>query len=189
MIYFESYEILTAALFFLLFGCACGMVYPSAKEILTSLTAFLFPLRRAYLKYTKHKIDIEKTKQKKNKLNIENHIVDFLFVIVVGIVYITMIYILLDGAVRVYSFFFFSLGFLITKRYIGKHAGYVIAWMILRFISLYDFLVYLLFVPFMVTAFFAIKLLKPKLCSISNKVHKIIFMRKVKRKIKEIYKI
>lgn len=119
MFYFTVWETLSLTLILLLFGTLFGAAYSSFKIILA------FPVRVVFLPLYSFKkyFNIQNTKQKQEQnlvYKILNHILDFVFMILLTVSLMVISYIFSDGAVRAYSILFFAIGYIFSFKFLSR---------------------------------------------------------------------
>ena len=119
MIYFESAEIFYSIIFAFLFGIITGIAYRSVYTLGTGLILLFraFSLLFSNIKFKS--ILVFSVKKKSNDFKMFNHFFDFIFFFTIGILYICLTYLTLDGVLRVYVLIIAALGFFISRNTLG----------------------------------------------------------------------
>lgn len=118
MIYFTPYETIIALTAFFILGCFFGGVYNLCGCFCHLIKTLIFLPITAYLKYKKTYKSAYNIRQNSVSL-IAFQCVDFLFVLFIGISYILLTYIFLDGAIRIFSLIFFIIGYILALKVIS----------------------------------------------------------------------
>ena len=106
-----SFEMFFNSVFFsMLFGAVSGMAY-------TLIKAIFLPLKRLYNRSDQVK------KETYCKCGILQNLFDFTFTVILELVWLIMQYVLMDGALEIYSILSFILFFFIFNRIFSKLFG------------------------------------------------------------------
>ena len=186
MIYFTVNEIVRAMIYFFVFGIAYGVIYPSLSTIVRFVYYFLFSFFRAYKRYIKSENWSKKSKQNKKINTIRKQLLDFAFTVFAGIVYILMIYLLLDGVFRAFTAFFFVFGYLFSKKTIGNAMSKAISYSLGFILKVFDLFVYVISYPLFICTAFLWKIIKPKLAFLLKKYRASVLKHKIMRKSRAI---
>ena len=121
MIYFSIKEIVSAIVSFFILGCFFGGVYNSSLILLNFFKKVLVLPIYSYKKYNRTLKSHIITRQKRKSKSFIN-IFDLLFILIISIFFILFSYVFLDGSIRLFSLFFFILGYILSLNFLS---GYI----------------------------------------------------------------
>ena len=157
MTVYESTSVLTAVISFVLFGALAGGIYPSVNT-LRSFILYLLTLPKDALCADKRKIPERRTRRLGQVLL---NISDFVYFIIIGLIYVLFTYICFDMEIRIYPLLIFLVAFFLSKRYLGSYLGKLIRSIFDRIYRTLFVLLFYLSRPLRNLFLFSLSLVKP----------------------------
>ena len=185
MIYFSFWEIRIAILSFFALGCFFAVFYQSLICIYNFLKLALAIPIYSFLKYNNIEyIDFNLEQKHRNKLL--SHLLDFVFIILFGIVSLLFYYVFLDGTIRLFPFIFTLIGYSISLKLSSIFFSKIINKVLHSFLKTLLHIEFIILFPIFFVLTIIKKLLTPIIILLINKYHnfKLIFF--IKRKTKKI---
>ena len=120
MMFFEFSEFTYSSVFSLILGALFGGIYSSFNLFVEWVLSIIGIPRRIFLAVNFKALNVCSKNNIKSKVAI--HFCDFSFVVIMGLCFILLTYIMLDGIFRLYMLIFFVFGFCFSKRTLGIFA-------------------------------------------------------------------
>lgn len=119
MIYFSTRETLSAIFSFFVLGGFFGGIYNSFELLITFLKQVVVIPICIFKKYIVSNKKRVKFRQKR-KTSIYKSVFDFLFILICALFFILFSYLFLDAAIRMFTLISFSLGCVISYKFLGR---------------------------------------------------------------------
>ncbi len=118
-----------------------------------------------------------------------DHILDFIFCFLTGIIYLLIVYVTLDGIFRLYSVIIFLAVFFLSSKFLGSFFEKILTFLFIKTDKLLFSLSYILFFPARKLFAWLTSLLRPPLTFLHGKVRNIKSKHIMNQKFKETEKI
>ena len=119
MRYVSANEILFSLLLSIAFGFMSGGLYKSAVCVTNGVKGIFLTTLRVWKTSTIRGFLSENAWQKSERLGTKRNVFDFFFFLILGILYIVLCYLTLDGVFRIYMLIFAAASFFISKITLG----------------------------------------------------------------------